>query len=113
MTSELRALVCVPIADSASITMTSRPASASSRAIARPTTPAPITAQSMLSAIVPYRRKPVERQTEGAILSLAAFFPRPQPVADDEPALGPRLFRMLAGAGAAARSGTSAADGGM
>src|SRR5205085_11642729 len=41
ITSEFRELVCVPIASSASRMMTSLPVSASSRAIARPTTPAP------------------------------------------------------------------------
>src|SRR5436853_7587741 len=51
MTSELRELVCVPIASSASSTMTSRPASASSRAIARPTTPAPTTTASTRSKL--------------------------------------------------------------
>src|SRR5689334_21260739 len=49
MTSELRELVCVPIASSASSTMTSRPASANSRAMARPTTPAPTTTASTWS----------------------------------------------------------------
>src|SRR5690242_4073543 len=49
MTSELRELVCVPMASAASSTMTSRPARASSRAMASPTTPAPITAQSTCS----------------------------------------------------------------
>src|SRR6185369_12820681 len=49
MTSELRELVCVPIASSASTITTSRPASASARATARPTTPAPMTTASTLS----------------------------------------------------------------
>src|SRR2546422_10764863 len=49
ITSELRELVCVPIASSASRMTTSRPASASSRATARPTTPAPTTTASTLS----------------------------------------------------------------
>src|SRR6185369_16088730 len=49
ITSELRELVCVPIASSASRITTSRPASASARATARPTTPAPITTHSTLS----------------------------------------------------------------
>src|SRR6266850_1776418 len=49
ITSELRELVCVPIASSASRMMTSRPAIASSRATARPTTPAPTTTASTLS----------------------------------------------------------------
>src|SRR6266404_6689397 len=51
ITSELRELVCVPIASSASSTITSRPASASSRAIARPTTPAPTTTASTRSKL--------------------------------------------------------------
>src|SRR5882672_12307279 len=58
MTSELRELVCVPIASSASRMMTSRPAMASSRAIARPTTPAPTTTASTLSM----REQPFERE---------------------------------------------------
>src|SRR2546428_9691845 len=49
ITSELRELVCVPIASSASRMITSGPAIASSRAIARPTTPAPTTTASTLS----------------------------------------------------------------
>src|SRR2546421_411824 len=49
ITSELRELVCVPIASSASRMITSRPAIASSRATARPTTPAPTTTASTLS----------------------------------------------------------------
>src|SRR6185295_17838153 len=49
MTSELRELVWVPIASSASSTTTSCPASASSRATARPTTPAPTTSASSRS----------------------------------------------------------------
>src|SRR5258708_11281652 len=49
ITSELRELVCVPIASSAWRMITSRPASASSRAMARPTTPAPTTTASTLS----------------------------------------------------------------
>src|SRR4051812_13120181 len=49
MTSELRELVCLPIASSASRITTSRPAVANARATARPTTPAPITAASTLS----------------------------------------------------------------
>src|SRR5205823_2196858 len=49
ITSELRELVCVPIASSASRITTSRPAMASSRATARPTTPAPTTTASTLS----------------------------------------------------------------
>src|SRR5579859_1243418 len=51
ITSLLRELVSVPIASAASRTITSRPASASSRATAKPTTPAPITTQSAVSAI--------------------------------------------------------------
>ncbi|KAG1310508.1 hypothetical protein G6F63_016369 [Rhizopus arrhizus] len=46
MTSELRELVPVPMASVASATSTSRPDWASARAIARPTTPAPMTTQS-------------------------------------------------------------------
>src|SRR5262245_53853600 len=49
MTSLLRELVPVPIALSRSSTITSRPASAKARAIARPTTPAPITTVSIFS----------------------------------------------------------------
>src|SRR6478609_1776090 len=49
ITSELRELVCVPIASSPSRITTSRPARASSRATARPTTPAPITTASSFS----------------------------------------------------------------
>src|ERR687891_539756 len=58
MTSELRELVWVPIASSASRITTSRPAMASARATARPTTPAPITTASRLSM----QRHPVERE---------------------------------------------------
>src|SRR4051812_29926234 len=50
ITSELRELVCVPIALSASSTTTSRPLMASSRATASPTTPPPITATSKSGA---------------------------------------------------------------
>src|SRR3990170_4270329 len=49
ITSELRELVWVPIASSASRITTSRPAIASARATARPTTPAPITTASSFS----------------------------------------------------------------
>src|SRR5512134_3357222 len=49
MTAELRELVWVPIASSASRITTSRPAMASARATARPTTPAPITTASSFS----------------------------------------------------------------
>src|SRR6476646_11336237 len=49
ITAELRELVCVPIASSASRITTSRPDRASARATARPTTPAPITTHSTLS----------------------------------------------------------------
>src|SRR5687768_12320797 len=49
ITSELRELVWVPIASSASRTTTSRPAMARARATARPTTPAPITTASSFS----------------------------------------------------------------
>src|SRR5262245_50935826 len=49
ITSELRELVCVPIASSASTITTSRPSRASARATARPTTPAPITTASSFS----------------------------------------------------------------
>src|SRR5258706_11922332 len=49
MTSELRELVWVPMADSASRITTSRPASARARATARPTTPAPTTTASTRS----------------------------------------------------------------
>src|ERR1044071_8565606 len=53
MTSELRELVCVPMASSASRTTTSRPDRASERATARPTTPAPITTASRHSTWQP------------------------------------------------------------
>ena len=46
LTSLLRELVPVPMAFSASTTITSRPSRASARATARPTTPAPMTRQS-------------------------------------------------------------------
>src|SRR5581483_3641026 len=49
MTSELRELVWVPMASSASRMTTSRPCRASARATARPTTPAPSTTASTLS----------------------------------------------------------------
>src|SRR5688500_4068674 len=49
ITSELRELVWVPIASSASRITTSRPAMARARATARPTTPAPITTASSFS----------------------------------------------------------------
>src|SRR3954464_9725178 len=49
ITSELRELVWVPMASSASRMTTSRPATASSRATARPTMPAPITTASTRS----------------------------------------------------------------
>src|SRR5262245_39675481 len=49
ITSELRELVWVPIASSASRITTSRPLSARARATARPTTPAPMTTASSLS----------------------------------------------------------------
>src|SRR6059058_2752090 len=49
ITSELRELVWVPMASSVSRITTSRPASASSRATARPTMPAPITTASTRS----------------------------------------------------------------
>src|SRR5678815_4559097 len=49
ITSLLRDEVPVPMASAASTTTTSRPASASARAIARPTTPAPTTRQSIRS----------------------------------------------------------------
>ena len=51
MTPLLRAEVMVPGCVSASSSSTSRPASASARATARPTTPAPMTTHSTLSAI--------------------------------------------------------------
>src|SRR5690606_19084314 len=52
ITSELRELVPVPIASAASTTRTSRPAMLSSRATARPTTPAPRTTQSISAAMM-------------------------------------------------------------
>src|SRR6185295_18842046 len=60
ITSELRELVCVPIASSASKMTTSRPAMASSRAMARPTTPAPTTTASTLSMALSMREPPFE-----------------------------------------------------
>ena len=51
MTSLFRELVPVPIMSALSSRITSRPAIASRRATASPTTPAPITTQSTLSAI--------------------------------------------------------------
>src|SRR5213078_4273687 len=65
MTSELRELVCVPIASSASRITTSRPARASARATARPTTPAPTTTASSLSTQQPATRE-VLHQGRGA-----------------------------------------------
>src|SRR3954468_3256244 len=62
ITSELRELVWVPIASSASRITTSRPAIASSRAMARPTTPAPMTMASSLST----RQHPFERDRRHA-----------------------------------------------
>src|SRR5665647_445086 len=52
MTSLLRELVSVPIAPASSRITTSRPASASARAHARPTTPAPMTTQSTRSMML-------------------------------------------------------------
>src|SRR6185503_14237142 len=66
MTSELRAEISSPTPAFFSSTMTSRPLSASSRAIARPTTPAPMTTTSVLSLI---RRRPWEARTR--ILAVA------------------------------------------
>src|SRR5438128_10839056 len=63
ITSELRELVCVPIASSASRMITSRPASASSRAIARPTTPAPTTTASTPSMALSTREHPFEEES--------------------------------------------------
>src|SRR5687768_3797108 len=59
MTSELRELVWVPIASSASRITTSRPAMARARATARPTAPAPITTASSLSM----KAKPMEAES--------------------------------------------------
>src|SRR4051812_451094 len=58
ITSELRELVWLPMASSASRITTSRPASASSRATARPTTPAPITTASTRSTGEPPFEEP-------------------------------------------------------
>src|SRR5687768_17356107 len=58
ITSELRELVCEPIASSASRITTSRPARASARATARPTTPAPITTASSFST----QQEPLEHE---------------------------------------------------
>src|SRR6266568_2388724 len=57
MTSELRELVCVPMASSPSRITTSRPARASARATARPTTPAPMTTASSFSTQQPPPRE--------------------------------------------------------
>src|SRR3972149_2657958 len=62
ITSLLRELVCVPIAPSASRTTTSRPSIARRRAIASPTTPAPIPMQSTRSTSAPC----LDRGGEGA-----------------------------------------------
>src|SRR5512143_665454 len=64
MTSELRELVCTPIALSASTTSTSRPARASARATASPTTPAPTTTQSTrsMSASRPGEQQALEHE---------------------------------------------------
>src|SRR5688500_5088301 len=62
ITSELRELVCVPKASSASRTTTSRPAAARARATARPTTPAPSTTASSFST----SREPVEEESARA-----------------------------------------------
>src|SRR5688572_17911972 len=58
ITSELRELVWLPIASSASRITTSRPAMASARATARPTTPAPITTASSFST----QQQPLEKE---------------------------------------------------
>src|SRR4030095_4399980 len=58
MTSELRELVCVPIASSASRMTTSRPDWARARATARPTTPPPTTTASSFST----QQKPFQRK---------------------------------------------------
>src|SRR5687768_6334205 len=58
ITSELRELVWLPIASSASRMTTSRPAIASARATARPTTPAPITTASSFST----QQQPLEKE---------------------------------------------------
>src|SRR5688572_11901189 len=69
MTSELRELVCVPMASSASSTTTSRPAMARARATARPTTPPPMTTASSFSTRHPpfeqKRAEPGERGGAG------------------------------------------------
>src|SRR5437868_1855107 len=57
ITSELRELVWVPIASSASRITTSRPARASARATASPTIPAPTTTLSALSTEDPRDRQ--------------------------------------------------------
>src|SRR3989442_13456367 len=60
ITSELRELVCVPIASSASRMITSRPAIASSRATASQTAPARTTTASTLSMALSTREHPFE-----------------------------------------------------
>src|SRR5688500_13487534 len=62
ITSELRELVWVPMASSASRITTSRPARASARATARPTTPAPTTTASSFST----DQIPLEEKRTGA-----------------------------------------------
>src|SRR6185436_8282839 len=69
ITSELRELVWVPMASSASRITTSRPDMARARATARPTTPAPITTASSFSTFQePFEEKrpgPGERRDRG------------------------------------------------
>src|SRR5215217_6463688 len=61
MTSELRELVWVPIASSASKMTTSRPDCARARATARPTTPPPTTTASSFST----QQQPFEDKSRG------------------------------------------------
>src|ERR1041384_160650 len=65
ITSLLRDEVAVPMPSAASSTTTSRPACASRRVIARPTTPAPITTHSTLSIRGPGQG--IDRSGSGAI----------------------------------------------
>src|SRR5512138_2917570 len=66
ITSELRELVCVPMASSASRITTSRPARARARATARPTTPAPITTASSFSTQkTPFHQEGAEAAQRG------------------------------------------------
>src|SRR6185503_21201973 len=86
ITSELRELVCVPIASSASRITTSRPAWASARATARPTTPPPTTTASSFSTQQePFqgKRGGTRERGDGGHRSRAAVEGRAQQAAHD------------------------------